>query len=238
MELFNDLFMSSLSDEPILALKAICKNFSNFDKSLSSEEENDNYDTYLEAYAIIKSITDSLDLQLPVHIPELIDNEDDNIIRIREYYLLLTDAVSKEAVKMNTNISLGKSQAKFDSFFGKKTIYEFSDGDITRIQVLISELRDLIKASKFIEDEHRNRLLNQLEKLQSELHKKMSDLNRFYVLIGDAGVVLGKFGQDAKPLVERIQEIVGIAWNSQARTEELQSGIINKLLSEKNTFEE
>jgi hypothetical protein len=73
-------------------------------------------------------------------------------------------------------------------------------------------------------------MLKRLEKMQSELHKKMSDISRFYELMGDAGVALGKLGEGAKPLVDRIKEIVDIGWKSQARAEQLQSDAENPML--------
>ena len=70
--------------------------------------------------------------------------------------------------------------------------------------------------------------------MQSELHKRVSDLDRFWGLIGDAGVVLGKFGEDAQPFVERIREIAEIVWRTQSRAEELPSGTHPPLLKEKS----
>ena len=75
-----------------------------------------------------------------------------------------------------------------------------------------------------LRDKAAQRLLVRLEKLQSEMHKKVSDLDRFRGLIGDAGVVLGKLGKDAKPIVDRIKEVADIVWQTQSRTEELPSG--------------
>ena len=59
----------------------------------------------------------------------------------------------------------------------------------------------------------------------------MSSLDKLWGLIGEAGVVLGKFGRDAKPFVDRIREIAQIAWRTQARAEELPSGTPLPLLS-------
>lgn len=65
----------------------------------------------------------------------------------------------------------------------------------------------MITAGDYFEDDHQARLLKQVESLQLELHKKMSNLDRFWGLVGDAGVIAGKFGKDAKPLVDRIREL-------------------------------
>ena len=95
-------------------------------------------------------------------------------------------------------------------------------------------MRDNISASELFTSEHQQRLLRRLEKIQSELHKKVSDLDRFWGLIGDMGVVIGKFGKDAKPIVDRIREITNIVWTTQSRSEELPSGTNIPFLSQKN----
>src|SRR5690606_24617188 len=95
--------------------------------------------------------------------------------------------------------------------------YEFSQGDLERVQVLVNELREKISRATELDVEHRQRLLARLEKLQTELHKRVSDLDRFWGMIGDAGVVLGKLGNDAKPIVDRIREIADIVWRTQSR---------------------
>lgn len=102
------------------------------------------------------------------------------------------------------------------------------------MQVLISQVRDLIVNDNGLEKDHKRRLLSRVEKLQSELHKKVSDLDRFWGLIGDAGVVLGKLGKDAKPIVDRIKEIADIVWQTQSRAEELPSGTRPPLLTDES----
>jgi hypothetical protein len=108
--------------------------------------------------------------------------------------------------------------------------YEFTDGDLKRIQQLINELREMVSANTELDDGHKQRMLKRLEKMQAELHKKMSDISRFYELMGDAGVALGKLGEGAKPIVEAIKELAGIAWKSQARAEQLQSDAENPMI--------
>ena len=109
--------------------------------------------------------------------------------------------------------------------------YVFTDGDLARIQKLINELRKLITQSKDFEDNHKERLLKRLENLQSELHKRMSNLDKLWALLPEAGVALGKFGENAKPFADRICEIAGIAWRAQLRAEELPSAVSSNRVS-------
>ena len=113
---------------------------------------------------------------------------------------------------------------KYLALFGSTFTYKFTDGDLKRIQELINELRNKISNSELFDANHKNRLLLRLEKLQIELHKKMSSLDKFWGLVGEAGVVLGKFGNDAKPFIEIIKEIAQIIWRTQVTAEELPSG--------------
>ena len=99
--------------------------------------------------------------------------------------------------------------------------YSFSVADQERIQKLINDLRELIGASSIYEEHHKQRILRRLEALQGEVHKKLADLDRFWGLIGDAGVAIGKFGKDVKPVVDRIREITEIVWSRQAEVEGL-----------------
>lgn len=149
-------------------------------------------------------------IQLKIEIKPLIDNQE--AYENENNFLRLLD-------KKRNSLNIG--------FF-----YEFTDGDINRIQILINELRNEINESDLFEEDHRSRLLKRLERLQAEMHKKMSDIDRFWGLIGDAGVALGKFGKDAKPIVDRIKELSQIAWRTQSRAEELPSGSHNPLIEE------
>ncbi|NVM02945.1 MAG: hypothetical protein HWN67_11445, partial [Candidatus Helarchaeota archaeon] len=56
------------------------------------------------------------------------------------------------------------------------------------------------------------------------------NLDKFWGLIGDAGVMIGKFGNDVKPIVDRIREIAEIVWRTQAIAEELPTGMKFPLL--------
>lgn len=59
----------------------------------------------------------------------------------------------------------------------------------------------------------------------------MSDLDRFWGLVGDAGVAIGEFGADAKPIVDRIRELTGIIWRAQARAEGIEGSDDPPLIS-------
>ena len=168
-------------------------------------------------------------------LPKICHSTNDNIKSLLHYVFHL----KVEIKPLIDNQETYENENSFLRLLDKKRsllnigfFYEFTDGDINRIQILINELRAEISKSDLFEEDHRSRLLKRLERLQAEMHKKMSDIDRFWGLIGDAGVALGKFGKDAKPIVDRIKELSQIAWRTQSRAEELPSGSHNPLIEE------
>lgn len=116
-----------------------------------------------------------------------------------------------------------QTQAFFDTHLSDAFHYEFTDGDLKLLDKLLHEMRTVIDASLVFNDDHKWRLFKKLEALQKELRKKMTSLARFYDLIGDAGVALGRFGKEAKPFADLVEKVLGIAWRTQAKKEELPS---------------
>lgn len=221
--LFNDDFIESIANDPI---KSILEIISITQKNLSHDRDK-NYNVFLEGFSLITSVLDNFKLSLPFHItePTLVGDISD-VIKIEVFF----NTVKKEFNKKNTLVKFNTTKSRFDALLAQSFSYEFSQGDLDRVQKLINELREEINTSSLFEQKHKARLLKRLEKLQAELHKKMSDIDAFWGLVGDAGVAIGKFGKDAKPFVDRIREITDIVWRTQSRAEELPSGTPTPLL--------
>ena len=96
------------------------------------------------------------------------------------------------------------------ALFSRVSVYEFSENDFKRVHELVRELRDLIRGSSLISDEHKRRLLRRLEAMHAELHKKTSDIDRVWGFIGEAGIAMRKFGEDLAPISERVLELGGL----------------------------
>ena len=182
-----------------------------------SEQE---YESLIEGFALLSEIIEADLLPVIFNVPKVggTISEDCSTMAVflREVHTGLTAEASKLRVK--------SLRTKYRLSLGTGFSYEFSQGDLDRVQHLINELRKEISNTDKLGNEHQQRILQRLEKLQSELHKRVSDLDRFWGLVGEAGVVAAKLGNDAKPIVERIREIAGIFWQTQARAEELPSG--------------
>ncbi len=237
--IFDDEFIESLPEDNWKALEKIFKHFEvcHERQGVDQEDNSANYSTLVEAYSFLVAFLEKIGF--PDKLPEIdIKDKEANINEILgAFYGTLPKHIETLENKLNKSIFID-SKSRFAAKLGTGFAYEFSEGDLNKVQTSINELRDLISGSEIIEDNHKQRLLKRLERLQNELHKKMSDLDRFWGFVGDAGVVIGKFGKDAKPFTDRIKNIMNIVWRTQARAEELESGSPNPFLKQNNESDE
>jgi len=213
--MFDDKFLESLPDNPTEGALIICEGVMDFYKKNGSGIHL--HDNYLEAMALLETYYKLNNINLKT--PKITSNEKKTIDNFIAY---VDDNIGVLKHLINDK-SYDNLKNKFEVQLKGGFCYEFTDGDLKRIQVIINELREQITDFSDFEDKHRQRLLKRLEKLQSEMHKKVSDIDRIWGLVGDAGVILGKFGKDVKPLVDRIKELAKIGWRTQANAEELPS---------------
>ena len=227
--LFDEKFIDDLKNDPLkksiqaceIALEALNLEYS------SAWSEVD-YQILTETYALLVELIEARILNIEIFIPEIYGCTSSSEC------LLISDFIKEVKLKAyaeDSKYNLATLRNRFKSSLGNSFHYEFSQGDVDRIQELLNQLRTLVAESDKFEPEHQQRLLKRLEKLQSEVHKKISDLDKFWGLIGDAGIAIGKFGKESKPLVDRIKEITQIIWQAQSRAEELPSGTEVPLLS-------
>lgn len=203
---FTDEFVDKLPDDKILALNMICSEFRKFDAEAG---QNVNHiESYFKALAIFRAYAATKDYSInevkPGNVPQ------DNINNIRNF---LYQQESETSKLLHTTF-LEEQTRKYKDRFNSSSAYVFSDDDFETIQKLINEMRDIITNSEVITASHKRRLLERLERMQRELHKSTSDLDRFWGFIGEAGVAIGKFGTDIKPLVDRINELAKIVWKT------------------------
>ena len=179
----------------------------------------DFYEEFIEVFGLIETIIESHDIVRSYPEYGLTGAAVRDVTEINERINMCSGALRQhKAKKILENV-----RQKASSYLGTKFAYEFTEAEVSKIQSLITSLREQIANFPGFEEEHRSRLLRRLEKLQSEIHKKVSDLDRFWGLIGDAGVVIGKFGTDVEPIVARIREITDIIWGAQTKAEGIEN---------------
>jgi hypothetical protein len=218
---FTDDFIDHLRNEPVSGTIALCDQvFETLKRGSQDGWTDSEFDILIEAYALVAEVIESKLLTVQVNF---LDLHNGGVEECQNLYQFLRD-VREQCIAEESKLRLASLRGRFKASLGSGFIYEFSQGDLEKIQNLLNELRAQISSATNFELEHQQRLIRRLERLQSELHKRVGDLDRMWGLIGDAGVVVGKLGQDAKPIVDRIREIADIVWRTQSRAEELPSG--------------
>ena len=113
---------------------------------------------------------------------------------------------------------------KFEAELGTGFFYELSDDDISEIQEHINKLRSLISETEVLDEDHRRRLLRRLEKLQAELHKRISDFDLYYGMAFEFYVLFKKYGEGMSPIRNKFNEILRIVFRSHSEREQLPAG--------------
>lgn len=218
---FTDEFIQLLRDEPVAGtVQLLDMTFQELRLESQEDWTERDFGVMLETYALLVEVIESNLLPVKLRYPSIGSGGAEQCASLYKYFSEVRELCVAEASKLKVASLRNRYRASLGTGFS----YEFSQGDLDRVQELINNLREMIVGLTQLEKDHQQRLLRRLERLQSELHKRVSDLDRFWGLIGDAGVVLGKIGNDAKPIVDRIREIADIVWQTQSRAEELPSG--------------
>lgn len=216
--MFDEEFVKQLPQNIIRAQHVICEHFKEFWGQISTEQEL-NFALESMAFAQVFVEIHSLDLEVPNF-----DHNTDGSSKKTEVYNFFTlwgESVEKEYKRLQQANIYETAKDNYASMFGKGVFYEFSDDDFGRVQALLDNLRELLMKSEDFEEAYRVRLLKKLEALQSELHKKMSDFDRFWGFFIDSGIALTKFWENAQPFRNDIKEIVEIVSRTQAKAENI-----------------
>jgi|GEM_PF-2791902 len=172
-------------------------------------KENNYHERFLNFLSIIEVFID-------IHYPGILDNSDcpkmsgtidTDIEKIVDFF----SSVARP--RLSTAVYRDAMERKY----GKQPQYQFLGEDLERVQVLINDLRNLLVQTNSLDSKHQERLLKRLEALQKELHKETADLDRFWGFVVDTSATLKVVGENAKPMVDRVQEIANIIWKIQAR---------------------
>src|SRR6267142_3107479 len=204
---FPAKLLQGLPSDNIEALAALCGEFERFDGH--ARQLPDHHGDYVEALSILRAFAIAREAKLEP-FPEVGPQRHQNVASVTAYFSRLRDLVRTE---LSGRYSRGYFETKTEEYvalFSRVSVYEFSEADFKRVQSLVNELRDLIRSSTLITEEHKRRLLRKLEAMHGELHRKTSDIDRFWGFIGEAGIAMRKFGEDLQPISQRVLELGGI----------------------------
>jgi hypothetical protein len=186
--MFDDAFVDKLPEEVLPAAQKIKAKFDASDEAISQKEHSVEayYNAYLKAYGLLQAFSSAKELDIT--FPELTESKMDSILIIRQAFFDLGREITK-LEKNKAHSLLESTKFHFSTKFGGIFAYEFSKGDLTKIEAMIDGIGKFVAGSE------------------------------------EAGIARANLGRDAKPVVDRVRKIVEIVWRTQARAEELPSGL-------------
>ena len=90
--------------------------------------------------------------------------------------------------------------------------YDLSDQQLIDLRRWVTELQAKISGTCALSEHRRERLLKRLEKLQLELHTKLSSLDRLYGTTMEVVVVAQTLGDLSQSVIDIAAKIFGIVW--------------------------
>ncbi len=131
---------------------------------------------------------------------------------------------SEECFVFSAKIANEALQAKLTerfSFEVEEPLFALEKDEIEQISSLSAEMRDIVTDSDLFDKNHKRRLLGRINAIEVEVQKPEGRLDVILGGISDVGDTLKKFGEDAKPLVDRMREIRGITQKKSSEYEGL-----------------
>lgn len=227
--MFSASFIDSLSGDGLLAFDAVCREFAAFD-GLHKEDWSEHTSDYELALALLTALSEKHPNIAQTASAVLTGHAASNIKAVRIAFSNTANFVADRLRQRTANELLESNRERFKQMLAGAVLYDFSDDDYKRVQILINELREIISQSTEFAEKHQYRLLRRLERLQSELHKEMSDLDRFVGFFFDIAPRLGQLGDDVEPLVKRLNELSQIIVRLISVTDKLPAPKLAKLL--------
>ncbi len=133
---------------------------------------------------------------------------------------LIVDRSNKALAEARAQAAEEKTRGLSADYLGileKIPLIVVEDEDAARIQTLLNELRDAIRGAEYLREDHRQRLLSRLEKLQREFHKTMSDQDRVWGFLTEAFSIFKAAGTQAIPALRKAEEMARICGRIQRR---------------------
>ena len=223
---FEDGAFTSLPSDPYLAAHVLAGIFRTANSQGTIPADNRNA-AFVEAYEMFRQFCADNGVEIKATPVELVADRSTNITRINVFfdraYAELEPEVLARKIKTETVLAREAAHKRYIAITGKGFVYELSESDLEQIQKLINHLRKLLQDTKEIDDKHRARLLERLEAMQSELHRKMTNFEILWGYCIEASYAIARVGEAAKEIRKTIQEILKIAGIAASVAHELPS---------------
>ena len=208
--MFDHDYVENLPTDSQRAIIRVCNDFVASFCTTDDVDFDDEYGQPLAAWSLILELCDRADLEPPA--VDLTGANDTDAANISEAICVMGPEIS---LSLATE-SVKRMRARYATQLEGVPLYQVSDEGLSLIHQRLTDLRGLIQASDVLNDDQRKRLLGRLDRLQPELHTKMSSLDGLFGFVFEFSALDAKMGADAKPFIDRAKDIARVAAASYA----------------------
>lgn len=102
-----------------------------------------------------------------------------------------------------------------------QNLIEMGKSEIQLIEKLLSEIKELVRSSEKLDENHKLRLLKIVSDLQKEIDKPVSSYRVFLDGMIETSEALGTAGENVKPVFDRMREVFGIVDKAKKKIEQI-----------------
>jgi hypothetical protein len=220
---FTKEFIDGLPRDPIEAAHQMCQAVFERREDLGRDQDYGaprdlTFEDCIEIVAAFEALAERYGLDLV--LPDVSVGGRDDFFRATTDFV---DSLYKQVDKKVAESRMRRAREEYRGMFGAGAPFELTDGDVEEIQRMLNRLRDIIVKTNNLTEKHKQRVLERLEALQAELHKRMSSVDKFWAFLGEATVIARKLGKEGKPLLDITLLILKIIHSAQARAAGLPS---------------
>jgi hypothetical protein len=236
--MLDDQIITRLPDDVDLALNEICDRFIGFCGALQEGGALSQYEDFIEFYALLQAYAEAQNLQLG--FTALKTEKPENVAMIIGFFRRLKSSTDLKVQKKLAAATLEAAKQRYARKLEEERgfRYTLSEGDVERLRRLLEAIRVRVVEIDRLPREYRERLARRLERCRNGLQKSMMDFDALWALLPEAGILHEKLGEEAAAIVERVFEVAEVAWNTQARAEELPSNTAACFLTLPETADE
>jgi len=213
---FDEAFLESLPHDPAEACISICRQAIAFYRSRASDigkrTLSDDHETYMTGLALLKAYTERHPHEFEDPLPKLSSSATENSRAILTYMDRLKGFMQQQVMEDQFDTLRVKYSALLDR---GRSHYHFDEDAMRRIRRDIHLVREVLKDKSDLAEDQRQRIGARLGKLESELNRPDTDLDRFWGLIGEASLCAAKLGEGSELIDNGIRLILSIVWQAQ-----------------------
>jgi hypothetical protein len=154
--LFDEQFVAGIRNHPLRSVLSVCRGVLSTIDDERMEWSEAEYAALTEGYALLVEVQHAGLFGFEAYIPDLTTDRQQDCSAIAGFF---REAL-KQCESLEHQAQIEATRSKFRLSLGTTFSYEFTQGDLDRVQELLNELRVQISTATFLSEDHKHRLLS------------------------------------------------------------------------------